>query len=246
MKMLKKIISVLWKCWFLFLTGFFVLTIGVFWTFPLSFSNKTFPLAYKGIRLWAILIFYGSGFRLNVEGHRNLDPQGSYMFISNHTSVLDIMVMAIIHPQHPIVFVGKEELAKIPIFGTIYRRICIMVNRSDSRSKTRVFKLAKEKIGQGNSIVIFPEGGVPDDRRIILNHFKDGAFTIATVTDLPIAVYAFRGLKEMFPFSWFEGYPGTVRVKLLDIIETKELSLKNKDEMKELCHHKIYTELTKN
>lgn len=243
METLRKIISILWKCWFLFLTSFFVLTIGVFWTFPLSFSSKTFPLAYKGIRLWALLIFYGSGFRIDLKRNPNLNPEQSYMFISNHASVLDIMIMPIIHKNHPIVFVGKEELAKIPIFGTIYRRICIMVNRSNSTSKTRVFKLAKEKIQLGNSIVIFPEGGVPDDREVILGKFKDGAFTIAIVTDLPIAVYCVKGLKEMFPFSWNEGYPGKVEVKLLDVIETKELSLRNKDELKEICYQKILNEL---
>lgn len=243
MKTLRIIFSVLWKCWFLFLTSFFVLTIGVFWTYPLSFSSKTFPLAYKGIRLWAILIFYGSGFRLNISRDSALNPDRSYMLISNHASVLDIMVMAIIHPDHPIVFVGKEELSKIPIFGTIYKRICIMVDRSDQKSKTKVFRLAKERIQAGNSIVIFPEGGVPDDTSIILDKFKDGAFTISTVTDLPIAVYVFKGLKEMFPFSWTEGYPGVVEVKLLDIIETKNLILKDKDELKNICYQKIFNEL---
>lgn len=243
MKTFRTAFSILWRCWFLFLTTFFVLTIGVFWTYPLSFSSKTFPLAYKGIRLWAILIFYGSGFRLNQIKNKELNPEQSYMFIANHTSIIDIMVMAIIHPKHPIVFVGKEELSKLPIFGTIYKRICIMVNRSDSKSKAKVFRLAKEKIELGNSIVIFPEGGVPDDTEIILDKFKDGAFTIATITDLPIAVYAFKGLKETFPFNWKKGYPGTVEVKLIDVIETKELSLKNKEELKVLCHQKIFSEL---
>src|SRR5690606_29585498 len=131
------------------------------------------------------------------------------------------------------------------IFGTIYRRICIMVNRSDARSKTRVVKLAKEKIKEGNSIVIFPEGGVSDDRNKVLDPFKDGAFTISILTDLPIAVYAIKGLNEMFTFSWTEGYPGKVKVELLDIIHTKELSLKDKDGIKEICHQKIFQELIK-
>lgn len=243
MKTLKEIITVLWKCWFLFLSTFLVLTIGIFWTYPLSFSAKTFPWAYKGIRLWAILVFFGSGFRLKFEGNLKLDPHKSYMLISNHTSIVDIMVMAVIHPNHPVVFVGKEELSKLPIFGTIYKRICIMVDRSDQKSKARVFRLAKEKIELGNSIVIFPEGGVSDDANLVLDKFKDGAFTIATITDLPIAVYAFKGLKEMFPFSWKNGYPGTVKVKLLDIIETKELSLKDKERLKESCFQKIFSEL---
>lgn len=243
MKILKEIITVIWKCWFLFLCTLFVLTIGIFWTYPLSFSAKTFPLAYKGIRLWAILVFFGSGFRLKSESKIKLDPKRSYMLISNHTSIVDIMVMAIIHPDHPVVFVGKEELSKLPIFGTIYKRICIMVNRSDQKSKTKVFRLAKERIQLGNSIVIFPEGGIPDDTNLILDKFKDGAFTIATITDLPIAVYSFKGVKEMFPLSWKKGFPGIVRIKLLDIIETEKLSLKDKDELKETCHQKIYEEL---
>lgn len=243
MNTIKEIITVLWKCWFLFLSTFLILTIGIFWTFPLSFSAKTFPLAYKGIRFWAILLFYGSGFRLKFEGNLKLDSKKSYMFISNHTSLVDIVVMAIIHPNHPMVFVGKKELVKVPIFGTIYKRIAIMVDRNDQKSKAKVFRLAKEKIQLGNSIVIFPEGGVSDDTNLILDKFKDGAFTISTITDLPIAVYAFKGLKEMFPFSWKRGYPGTVKVKLLDIIETKELSLKDKEELKKLCFQKILSEL---
>lgn len=243
MKMLKEIISVLWKCWFFLLATFLILIIGIFWTYPLSFSQKTYPLAYKGIRLWAILCFYGSGFRLHFKKDLKLNPTKSYLFISNHTSLMDIAVMAIIHPQHPIVFVAKEELAKVPLLGKIFKRICIMVNRSDNTSKRRVFKLAKEKIDLGNSIVIFPEGGVPDDTSIILDQFKDGAFAIATITNLPIVVYTIKGLKEMFPFNWRKGYPGTVEVKLLDVIETKELSLKNINELKEICYQKILSEL---
>jgi len=244
MKWFRNIITILWKCWFIFLTTFFVLTIGVFWTFPFAVSKKTFPIAYKGIRLWAMLIFYGSGFRLCYKSNKKLAAGQPYMFISNHTSILDIMVMAVIHKNHPIVFVGKEELTKLPIFGTIYKRICITVNRSDTKSRTDVFKKAKEKIKQGSSIVIFPEGGIPGDAQIVLNTFKDGAFTIAIATGLPICVYAFKGLKEMFPWSWTEGFPGKVEVELLDIIPTQGLSLRDKDKIKENGYSILFKALT--
>lgn len=239
----RKILTILWKCWFILLTSVLVITIGIFWTFPFALSNKTFPLAYKGIRLWAILIFYGSGFRLNLARNLPLDKDQPYIFISNHTSVLDIMVMALIHKHHPIVFVGKEELARLPIFGPIYRRICITVNRSDTKSRTRVFKLAKEKINSGQSIVIYPEGGIPQDESIILQRFKDGAFTIAISTRVPIVVYSFKGIKEMFPWSWTRGRPGTAKVTLLDIIPTEHLSLRVKDDVKDICYQMIYNDL---
>ncbi len=246
MKFAKKLIVILWKCWFILLSTFLVLTIGLFWTFPLAFSNKTFPLAYKGIRLWAILIFYGTGFRIDLIQNKKLEKGRHYIFVSNHTSMLDIMIMAVIHKYHPIVFVGKADLAKLPIFGTIYKRICIIVDRSDVSSRTRVFKLAKEKINQGSSIVIFPEGGIPEDESITLDRFKDGAFSIAISSQIPIAVYSIDGLKEMFPWSWSRGYPGKVRVKLIDILPTENLTLQDKEEIKERCYQLIYEELVKN
>ena len=243
MKIVKQIAVLLWKCWFIILTTTLILTIGVFWTFPLALSSRTFPLAYKGIRLWAILVFYGAGFRFELSRNVKLDKNKQYIFISNHYSMLDIAVMAAIHKHHPVVFVGKAELAKVPIFGTIYKRIAILVDRTSARSRARVFRLAKEKIINGNSIVIFPEGGIPDDQSIVLGRFKDGAFSIGISAQIPIAVYAIKGLKEMFPWSFTGGYPGKVKVKLLDIIETNELSLNDKDSLKELCYQKIYSEL---
>lgn len=66
----------------------------------------------------------------------------------------------------------------------------------------------------GQNIVIFPEGGVPDETSVVLAPFKDGAFTLSAKHRFPIAVYTFRGLKEMFPFSLSKGYPGTVDVYL--------------------------------
>lgn len=243
MGIIKKILTLLWKCWFLLLSTVLVLTIGVFWTFPLAFSNKTFPLAYKGIRLWATLVFFGSGFRLQLCRKQILDRNQAYVFISNHYSILDIMVMAIIHKNHPVVFVGKEGLARLPIFGIIYKKICIVVNRSDKRSRTRVFNLAKQKIILGQSIVIFPEGGIPDDERIILDKFKDGAVSIAIATKVPIAVYAIKGLKEMFPWSWTRGYPGKVKVNLIEIVRTENLTLGDKNQIKDEIYKKLYTEL---
>lgn len=246
MQAVRKAIVVLWKCWFIFLTTVLVLSIGIFWTFPLALSSKTFSLAYRGIRLWAILIFYGTGFRYDLSQNLTLNKNQSYIFISNHTSILDIMLMAILHKNHPVVFVGKAELAKLPIFGPIYKKICIVVDRSNTHSRTRVFKLAKEKISQGNSIVIFPEGGIPSDTTIILDRFKDGPFSIAIATHIPIVVYSIKGLKEMFPWSWTRGYPGNIQVKLIDIIPTENLSLQEKHEIKGKSYQMIYEDLISN
>ena len=117
MKRIKIISVVFWRIWVGFLAALFALLIGVFWTFPLAFSDKTFPLAYKGMRLWATLVFYGSGFRLEVESKEKFTKNQPAIISSNHYSPFDILVMLLLHKQNPIVFVGKEELVNKEVFN---------------------------------------------------------------------------------------------------------------------------------
>lgn len=177
-------------------------------------------------------MFYGMGFRYDLIklSEQRIDKNKPYVFISNHTSIMDIMLVCILSPQHPICFVGKKELVKIPIFGTIYKRICVMVDRSSARSRADVYRRCAEKMQEGNSISIFPEGGVPDDTSIILDDFKDGAFTLSSKHNSPIAVYTFIGLKEMFPFDNSKGYPGRVKVYFNGVIDPTTPSNDSKSE----------------
>ena len=94
-----------------------------------------------------------------------------------------------------------------------------MVDRSSPRSRAEVYRRCAERMKEGQSIVIFPEGGVPDDPVVILDSFKDGAFTLSSKYQSPIAVFTFVGLKEMFPFDYGKGHPGKVKVYFTDIIE---------------------------
>ncbi len=94
------------------------------------------------------------------------------MLIANHTSMTDIMLM-LVASKNPFVFVGKKELSKLPIFGFFYKRTCILVDRGSARSRKAVYDSAQERLKQGMSICIFPEGGVPKED-IILDNFKDG------------------------------------------------------------------------
>nr|WP_237390980.1 lysophospholipid acyltransferase family protein [Chryseobacterium sp. KMC2] len=187
----------------------------------LSFNKKHYKYAYKFIRIWCFGMFYGMGFRYDLIklSEQKKDKNQQYVFISNHTSIMDIMLTCILFPDHPVCFVGKKELVKIPIFGTIYKRICVMVDRTSAKSRADVYRRCAEKMEEGNSIAIFPEGGVPDDTSIILDEFKDGAFMLSSKYHSPIAVYTFIGLKEMFPFDSSQGYPGRVKVYFNGIIQ---------------------------
>lgn len=166
------------------------------------------------------------------------------MLVANHTSMLDIMLMLRIS-RNPFVFVGKKELVKIPLFGFFYKRVCIMVDREDSRSRTGVYRRAQRRLDQGLSICIFPEGGVPEEH-IVLDEFKDGAFKMAIAHNIPVVPMTFYDNKKRFSFTFLSGGPGLIRAKVHSFFETSILGNEDKSTLREEVRNVILSELVKN
>ena len=182
------------------------------------------------------------GFKTKIKKEETTDASKSYMFIANHTSMTDIMLM-LVAVKNPFVFVGKAELAKIPLFGFFYKRTCILVDRNNSKSRQAVFARAQERLKQGISICIFPEGLVPDEH-IDLAEFKDGAFRLAVNHQIPIVPLVFYDNKKRFSYTFFSGSPGEMRAVMLPFISTE--GLKTKEHIKQLrgtSRTVIYNEL---
>ena len=171
-----------------------------------------------------------------------MQHQKSYMLVANHTSMLDIMLMLYVN-KNPFVFVGKKELVKIPLFGFFYKRVCILVDREDTKSRTGVYRRAQKRLNQGLSICIFPEGGVPDDETVVLDTFKDGAFKMAVAHTIPVVPMTFYDNKRRFPFSFFSGGPGRVRAKVHRFFETENISEEEKGRLREDVRNAILREL---
>lgn len=243
MKLLKYPYWLLYRIWFYLLV---LLPIIVLFPFILItiLSEKTYPLFFKIARLWARVILIGMGFRYSIKGTENFEAGKSYMLVANHTSMTDIMLMLLAVKNHPFVFVGKKELVNIPIFGFIYKRVCILVDRENSKSRFAVFERAQNRIQQGLSICIFPEGGVPDES-ILLDEFKDGAFRIAIEHQLTIIPLTFYDNKKRFSYTFFSGSPGKMRAKIHPPIETIGKTMDDKLHLKQQVRDIILTELQK-
>lgn len=164
------------------------------------------------------------------------------MLIANHTSMIDIMLMLVSAEDHPFVFVGKKELAKIPLFGFFYRKTCILVDRSDPKSRQAVFKRAQQRLNSGLSICIFPEGRVPEEN-VILDNFKDGAFRLAINHKIPIVPMTFLDNKKRFSYTFFSGGPGKLRVKVHPFIMTEGLVTEHTPEIREIARQMILQDL---
>ena len=160
----------LYRIWF-----YVMVTLPIILFFPFlvisTLSEKWYPQFFWLARnLWARPILLGMGCPQKIFWEEKLVKGKSYMLVANHTSMFDIMLMLRIS-KNPFVFVGKKELVKIPLFGFFYKRVCILVDREDSRSRTGVYRRAQRRIDQGLSICIFPEGGVPEED-VLLDDFK--------------------------------------------------------------------------
>ena len=181
------------------------------------------------------------GFIYKIEREQTPVPSKSYMFIANHTSMTDIMLM-LASIKNPFVFVGKKELMNIPLFGFFYKRTCILVDRSSEKSRKAVFLRAQKRLHSGLSICIFPEGGVPD-HTIVLDEFKDGAFRLAINHQIPVVPLTFADNKKRFSYVFFSGGPGKMRVKIHKFLYTEGLTINDTKTLKQKARAIILDQL---
>jgi len=240
MKFFKNIFIFFWRVWFYAWVFFSILLIFPFLLIILS-REKWFPIYSKITYVWGKTILFVMGFSTEIEGLDKIDPKKSYLFCPNHTSMIDIMLMFRV-TKNPFVFVGKKELTKLPVFGYIFKKSSIIVDRSSRKSSRKAFEDAQKKLATGRSVCIFPEGGVPDEH-ITLDKFKSGAFRMAIEHKIPIVPITFYDCKDHFSYTFFSGSPGKLRVKIHDLIPTKNYIMEDRNKLKQQTYDVIYQSL---
>jgi len=236
----KKILLVLWRIWFYTLAALPVVVLFFPLAVLLFLPNGYRYVFFVARNIWAPFVLFGMGFW--VKKTNSFPEEGkSFMMIANHTSYIDVMVMLRLR-KTPFVFVGKKELVKIPLFGYLFKRAAIMVDRSSSKSRFEVYGRAQKVIAKGYSMCIFPEKEYIDET-IVLNPFKQGAFKLAIEHQLPILPMVFLDCKRKFPWYTTYGYPGALRVQALPVIPTEGLTEVAILTLQETAHALIKQEL---
>ncbi|HYG50025.1 MAG TPA: lysophospholipid acyltransferase family protein [Flavobacteriales bacterium] len=157
-------------------------------------------------------------------------PDGPFIICPNHTSYHDIIFMSQAIKGFYI-FMGKAELKKWPLMKVFFKngKYNIAVNRKSALEASRSLELARKRIKEGKSIVIFPEGTIPDNAPH-LNKFKSGAFKLAIETGIPVIPVTFLDNWALMsdPMQIFGPCrPGISRVIVHDPIETKGMTEKD-------------------
>ena len=148
--------------------------------------------------------------RYDFIGRENIQQKTSYIYVSNHTSFLDIPGIRLLIPGEfrPI---AKKELLKIPIFGFIVRAATVVVDRSSAQSRKKSMEALHEILKGGISILVFAEG-TQNRTKEILQPFKDGAFRIAIDSQLPIVPLVVIGAAPLLPPGTLTIKPGKIKV----------------------------------
>lgn len=229
--MLKYLGHALYRIWFYLLVALPILLFSPLLILS-TLSERTYAQFFWLARnLWARPILFGMLMIPKVRSEQELAVGKSYMLVANHTSMVDIMLMLHLC-KNPFVFVGKKELAKIPLFGFFYKRVCILVDRDSTKSRTAVYREVQRRLKNGLSICIFPEGGVPE-KEVLLDRFKDGAFRMAIRHNIPVVAMTFLDCKKRFPWEFFSGSPGWLRVKIHPFVETGILEVEDTSTLRE-------------
>jgi 1-acyl-sn-glycerol-3-phosphate acyltransferase len=240
MKILKITFLFLWRMWFYILLFITILAMIPF-LLILTTDEKYYATFWKMVRIWAKILVYGMGFRLQIKADQRIEKNKSYMFCPNHSSLLDAFVLIILS-KNPIVFIGKQEFVKIPIFGFFYKRVVIMVDRSSVESRKNVYEQAKKRLQNGISLGIFPEGLVPTEN-IVLAPFKNGAFSLAIEFQIPIVPQVYFDGKRLFSWDFWKGGPGIFRVHQHQFINTFGLTIDDLETVKQQTFDLIYEDL---
>ena len=211
----------------------------LFWAFLVGSSVLLFPVA---VVIWAVTApfdrrkrllhqftcFWASlyswlnpAWRVRVEGRDKIRPGVAYVMVANHQSLLDILVLFRLFVHFK--WVSKIENFRIPCVGwNMHLNGYVKLRRGDKQSIAEMMTASRRVLGEGSSIMMFPEGTRSPDGR--LRGFKHGAFTLAQESNCPILPILVEGTANALPKRGFvlQGRHA-IRIRVLDEIPHEKL-----------------------
>jgi len=205
-----KILVKLYTLWVLIVFTVFMILLLPGIMIPLLLGPRFSRIGYFFLWLWSWIFSMLTFIRYDLRGRENIQRKTSYIYVSNHTSFLDIPGIRLLIPGEfrPI---AKKELLKIPVFGFIVKAATVVVDRSNAQSRKQSIEKLRDILQGGISILVFAEG-TQNRTTEVLQPFKDGAFRIAIDTQLPIIPLVVIGAGPLMPPGKMDIKPGNIKV----------------------------------
>jgi 1-acyl-sn-glycerol-3-phosphate acyltransferase len=214
--------------WFCIVVATLALGFLAFITYPFDRKGE---VVHRYARLWGRVALWANRVRVSVEGVEDLKGDGPYIFMSNHQGSYDIFALLGYLPFQ-FKWLAKKELFSIPFFGwTMAAAGYISIDREGTRETVEAMNKAAERIRDGMSVVIFPEGSRSPDGKI--QDFKKGGFTLAIKSKVPIVPLAITGSREIMPKQRLTAASGEIKIRVSRPIETIRYSMKDRKDLME-------------
>jgi 1-acyl-sn-glycerol-3-phosphate acyltransferase len=189
-------------------------------------------------QLWGFLSSLVVGITYKFTFEKPIDWNRTYIICPNHTSNLDISATSLL-VKNNFSFMGKAELEDEFVTGIFFKTVDIPVNRESKMSSFRAFKQAAERLKGGTTVIIFPEGKIPDDYPPQLHEFKNGPFRLAIELKIPIIPVT---ITNTWKVMWDSGLkygskPGICNIFVHQPVETAHLNIDDADALRD----KVYS-----
>ena len=230
MNALRSFLLNLYVVWVLSVFSFFMILFLPFFLFPPLFGPRAVSVTYFFLKAWSWIFSKLNFIPYQILHRENIERNKAYIYISNHTSFLDIpgITMMIKGQFRPL---AKKELKKLPVFGWIAQAASVIVDRSSNESRRKSMEHLKKILEMNIPILIFPEG-TQNRTAELLQPFYDGAFRIAIETQQPIMPVVIIGAGRLMPPGKFFIQPGKIKIVVGNEITTEGLQLKDVAQLK--------------
>ncbi len=165
------------------------------------------------------------GVRFDVQGLEKLNSRQTYLFLSNHQSLLDPLIQ-LVGLKRDLAFLAKKELFRWPLLNWGLRWIdCAPIDRSDRERAIESLRQAAEKLKRGVSFLAYPEGTRTPDGTLL--PFRKGVFLLALEAGVPIVPVTILGAYEVMPRGPLRCRPGHVRLIVHEPVPARAFSAVN-------------------
>lgn len=200
---------------------------------------------YKIYRVWMQVYLFLIGVRVEIKGLEHFKKDTSYVITANHKSFLDIMITVPFLPG-PNKTLAKIEMAKIPLFGLIYKVGSILVDRKDEKSRRESLIKMQEVLERGQHLCLYPEG-TRNRTKENLSTFYPGAFATAIHAQKDIIPCVLLDTDKIMPVKpLFSLRPGKIKMHFLPAISVENYSDKDKNIVKDKVYNIMWEYIEKN
>lgn len=224
--MIKNVLGRIFALWGLIVFASTMLIVLIpLWIIGLWKEPRRSYIMHSIYRGWMIVFFFLTGVRLRVKGRENFVPGENYIVVFNHNSMMDVPVSVPFMPGANKT-IAKVEMSKIPLFGIVYKRGSVLVDRKNDESRKMSYVKMREVLDMGLHMCIYPEGtrnktGQP------LQRFHDGAFRLSVDSGKSVLPGVIFNTTEALPRKFFYFWPAKIELHYLKPVSPSNFSSKD-------------------